>query len=354
MLFFLFLSLGCDSIVDTDPPTSSCNCPCPSPVSGPFGPKIPSTAYQKQKLSVDGETLAYIVNDGSSTVSLLDVGSLNLTTIVLREVLPDTTHWQVNVCTEVLWSPYDPNVIYLQCIGTFDTLGNGAIVSLKNGYTYNIVTHTATRVTPSVYGSYGSETGLSEFSVVDWLIGSQEGLDSLLTSSGIYVPQEDKFYPIPEGYREFVSQSPLGDIFYRKQFIQPWSSWAYYLSGPSPQPGLLWESKFIQQLTNISWTPTASRFALSVDYEMISNDTTRSNREVWVFTTWDVLLGQGRPERFTRLNLRDLFCTYSSYGIDAEFITDTTLAVSMHKDGDDTSELWEISITGRKIRQLTK
>ena len=306
-------------------------------------------------MSSDGVTLAYITNDGSSSIHFLDINSLSIRSVNLNSILPDTEYWRESYCTEILWSPYDKNVLILYCIGTFDTVGDAKnFIPLKNGYIYHTGTGESVRITPSIYGQYGSQGGLEEFTISDWLLGSLEGLDSLMTGLGIYVPQEDRFYPIPEGYKEFVSQSPLGDILYRTRFTQPWSSWAYYLADQSPQPGLLWESKYIQHLSNVTWSPTASRFALSVDYEMISSDTAKSNREIWVFTTWDVLLGQTRRERFTRLNLRDLFCAYSTYGIDAEFITDTTLAVSMHKDGDDVSHLWEISITGRKIRQLTK
>ena len=53
------------------------------------------------------------------------------------------------------------------------------------------------------------------------------------------------------------------------------------------------------------------------------------------------------------INFQHSFCTYSFWGIWPEFITDSTIAVSMHKDGAEYSQLYEITIDGNMVRQLT-
>ena len=54
------------------------------------------------------------------------------------------------------------------------------------------------------------------------------------------------------------------------------------------------------------------------------------------------------------INFQCLYCTYSFWGIWPEFISDSTLAVSMHHDGDSVSALWEIGLDGHIVRQLTR
>ncbi|MFH1050700.1 MAG: hypothetical protein V1779_07190 [bacterium] len=54
-----------------------------------------------------------------------------------------------------------------------------------------------------------------------------------------------------------------------------------------------------------------------------------------------------------KINLRNEFCMYAFAGAWPEFISENTLAVSMHVDGDEMSALWEITIDGKIVRQLT-
>ncbi|HRS02371.1 MAG TPA: hypothetical protein P5545_07470 [Bacteroidota bacterium] len=52
------------------------------------------------------------------------------------------------------------------------------------------------------------------------------------------------------------------------------------------------------------------------------------------------------------INIRQNFCMYA-YDISAKFLTDSTLAVSMFGPYEDCGHIYEISTSGKMIRQLT-
>jgi hypothetical protein len=56
-----------------------------------------------------------------------------------------------------------------------------------------------------------------------------------------------------------------------------------------------------------------------------------------------------------KIDFQKRFCMYNFGGgtIDAEFITNTTLAVSNHHDSDVLCPLWEITTDRRLLRQIT-
>lgn len=106
----------------------------------------------------------------------------------------------------------------------------------------------------------------------------------------------------------------------------------------------------ITAIGHASWSPDGTKLALSLArepadvwrYEMVMViDVARYLREHSDFAPVEVIDMQKR------------FCTYSFLGSFAEFITNRTLAVSMHKDGDPVSYIWEITTDGRRVRQLT-
>jgi len=53
------------------------------------------------------------------------------------------------------------------------------------------------------------------------------------------------------------------------------------------------------------------------------------------------------------INLRKLFCKYTYLGLYAEFLSNSSLILSMHNDGDAIAPLYEISLDGKIIRQIT-
>ena len=103
-------------------------------------------------------------------------------------------------------------------------------------------------------------------------------------------------------------------------------------------------------IKNVTWSPNGKRIALSVLPKQGGPKGTFE--QIWILDAEKIL--QDRPDTHSVyiIDLQTRFCSYSFLGCHAEFITDSTLAVSMHPDGG-SSPLWEISTTGRKIRQLT-
>jgi hypothetical protein len=54
------------------------------------------------------------------------------------------------------------------------------------------------------------------------------------------------------------------------------------------------------------------------------------------------------------IDLQERFCRYSFRGASAEFVTNRTLAVAMHRDGEAVAHLYEITTDGRMVRQITR
>ena len=59
-----------------------------------------------------------------------------------------------------------------------------------------------------------------------------------------------------------------------------------------------------------------------------------------------------QPVPLKIINIKEKFCMFS-YGLYHVFTSNNTLAVSMFKDGDTFSYLYEIDLEGNLIRQLT-
>jgi len=220
----------------------------------------------------------------------------------------------------------------------------------QNMYFYNIRTNTSTRITPTSFGPQGS---LNFVYAIEWLKGSTDTKDSLLLGNMVFVPQEDALYPSKHAgpllqspkldlgifrdvlYSIFDSASGEVDLLLNEQFI--------------PQ------SRFIMSRSNISWSPSGEQLAFSVIHRLPGTDPEdpATYEEVWIMNVKKFKAKPNDPSVFYRLNFQELFCTYSFWGVQAEFITDSSLAVSMHKDGSDFSGLWEVTTRGTIVRQLT-
>lgn len=103
-----------------------------------------------------------------------------------------------------------------------------------------------------------------------------------------------------------------------------------------------------------SWSPDSKKLALSVEIKeamSVAWNDLRYN-EIWVIDVERYMQENSEFVPKTIINLRKLYCMYSSQTW-AEFITDSTLAVSMYKTSDNFSYLYEITTDGRMVRQLT-
>ncbi|MBL7997780.1 MAG: hypothetical protein JNL32_03985 [Candidatus Kapabacteria bacterium] len=104
-----------------------------------------------------------------------------------------------------------------------------------------------------------------------------------------------------------------------------------------------------------SWSPTDKYFALGVrDIRQQSAENCAGYAEVWVYDVQKLMFG-GSAGSFPihKINLRNRYCMYTSYGTYPTFTSDSTLVISMHKDGDTLQALYEVKLDGTMIRQLT-
>ena len=338
----LLLPIGASSLIfincgTSQAPESACTCDCLPPKKSSFGVHIPALTHRGAKRSPDGKTLAFVINDGAEIFGLLDLTTYETTYISLKDIHPNYPAGG-STCGDLFWSPYSSDRIYLHCVEFYDS--SGQTLAVQNGYIYDFRKSKATRITPSMYGHYGSK---NIFNFYGWLKGSTEQTDSFLLDNKIYVPQEDKFYPLPLSYSEVISQSlNTNDFFiYKRDSIQ------------NNPPLLIINSEryfFGNHMIGYvmpRWSPSGSTLAFSVknDFPPTNPNDPSTYEEVWIV---DV-----KTLSSYRLNFQQLFCTYSFMGIYAEFLTDSTLAVSMHKDGADFSPLWEITTKGKLVKQLT-
>ena len=336
--------LGCKTTTEYVTVYQKCDCAFPILSHGFF--RRPAVADVDQKISLDGKKLAFINNIGSEYFSILDLQTLQLKSVFLKDILPDTASWLKNsICQGLRWSPYSPDKLFLICLEYRITRSdyNGV------GYIYNLTTKNVTKVNPSKYGKFGLEGGNN---MRNWLRGSREGFDSILLDTAIYLVQQDSMYPRPLGYQRSITQSlHTDDIIGTNGFSQVTDELDIYLNSI-----YFHESHSITQGGPMSFSPNGRKIALTV-----TPRTPPLNQEqiyiygfpeVWIIDRNSTATGDEFASY--KLNFQDLFCTYSFWGISAEYITDSTLAVSMHKDGDAVSPLWEITDKGRIVRQLTK
>ena len=330
----IFPFFSCKTTTEVVTVYQPCDCPGPTFTTA-TGYRRPRTGYANQYVSVDGRYLSHTINGaGSNGLFLLDLKTLEDKIYPFRPMMPDTADWlEDNRLVYSRWCPYDGNKIYLQCSGSYKQGGQ------DRGYIFNILTKECVRVRPSESGVKGT------FVAQLWLRGSNKLVDSFKIDSRIYVPQEDKFYPSYYPVGMVQSRYSEDDFFYPYDgILKLYLNTTYLYSSPQ-----------IADVYHVSWSPDKKKIAITVKtYSPPENpDYLASFDEVWIL---DVESLQTDPAQsgIYRLNFQNLFCKYSFWGIDAEYITDSTLAVSMHKDGDAVSPLWEITDRGKVVRQLTK
>lgn len=346
VLFILLVSplLGCKTTTEYVTVYQKCDCALPLILNGFY--RRPGVGEVGQHISLDGKKLAFYTNSGSDYFFILDLQTLELKVILLKNILPDTASWlRSTICNAVRWCPYSSSKIYLACLETRVKVGynNGV------GYIYDLNTNAVTRVNPSKYGKFGLEGG-NDFR--GWLKGSKEGVDSILLDTAIYLVQQDSMYPRPLGYRRSITQSlHTDDIISTDGFSPINDELDIYLNSV-----YFHESHSIALGGGMSFSPNGRKIALTVTPRIPPSNQEQTDytgfQEIWIIDRDNPKTGDEFASY--KLNFQDLFCTYSGWGIHAEYITDSTLAVSMHKDGDAVSPLWEITDKGRIVRQLTK
>jgi len=306
---------------------------CPPPKQGIDGPLIPPFSEVAMWLSGDGKNLAFEVG------SLDGGGTLNLTTqdtnwIIVHGGLPGE---QLAAVSELTRCPYDPDLLALTAAMFVDTTNSGSSnVYVVNLFIYRISTGESHLITPKTLGQYGPE----HMTLRRWLSSSHYGNDTLIIGfsgfTGEYVPETESL--IKTGYLPYY-KTVLGTSIDESHSI-------YLVDSLTSQDGTFIDStkiefpRLISEAGNASFSPDNKLFALEIA-------PITGYSEVWIYD----VSNPSKP--IDTINFQNLYCTYSLWGVYPVFITDSTLAVSMHHDGDESSPLWEITIDGRIVRQLT-
>lgn len=304
-------------------------------------PSCPAPLYWpaldiKPVLSFDRKYLAY-VNEASYRFYILDLQTgVEYEYYDFAKILPDTP--KAFFCGYVYWSPYSPNKLFFYGNGFYDTLNDGHIITRFNHYFYDLDSNKVFRITPSKFGR-GSSSG---FGIAAWLKGSTNECDSLLGGVGtIYIPQKDTFIQssiATDGYR---SQSPVSSDEIQVRFYNTYLV-TLFLNGTT----LLNFSSEIQDLYKISWSRDGKKIILSLRW------VNEQYAETLIFDLEKFRASNNQEASTTIVDIPRKNCMYTQGGY-AEFITDSTIAISMYHFDDNFAPLWETTLDGKIIRQLT-
>jgi len=328
---------------------------CPPPYYFATGYLIPQYGFMEQKLSPDGKYLSFVLNQ-SDGIFLLNLSTLEQKNITCYGNLPGEIKADDATFDPVSWCPYDSDLFAINGGSEIDT-GGGNYFGVENIYTYRISTGESKRITPTIF-PYGGTVWLygDNRSTEDWSHWSSAGNDTLLIAYtipgrlqdsvfiGYYSPQTQKLIP-----KRKLTSSGLVDsiIIWAQSRDYTHMIWCKQDSvGRAVRPYYLdtTEIEFPRPIYAMgvgSFSPNSKLFAITIK----GADTVWD--QVWVYET------KNPKAPISMINFQHSFCTYSFWDIWPEFITDSTIAVSMHKDGAEYSHLYEITIDGNMVRQLT-
>jgi hypothetical protein len=335
--------------------SDSCGCPRPrndpKEGEGSFGRNIPATDFMWQK-SIDGKLIGYFHSgEGLSILDLVTLGTRHLHQEVLlanHEVPKSMYHPH--------WSPYESDVLMFKVVSTVDTSDLAQNVLVQNIYRYNLKTKNAERVTPSFLGRYGA----SSIGWYGWTLGSSPGYDTIIISLGPNLSPDGKHfygsYSLQTGKMERLPL-PTGnthEVYYSD------GKHCFAISFDSSTAGLVWPGtidgiplNFAKQLDTLrapelEFSPSGKYVVFDAHFNNEGPPGDSLYEQLWICE----VTNPANPLHV--INLQRLYCTYSFDGLHPHFLTDTTLAISMHKDEAKYSPLWEIKIDGTLLRQLTR
>jgi hypothetical protein len=328
------------------------SCGCPRPINDPlegegtFGRAIPIQDFM-WSVSSDGRHIGYLHGGEGLTV-------LNMQTLEPRHLSKELTLQpgeRPYLIYHPWWSPYDPDVLMFKTLSKIDTGGKKA-VTIANIYKYNIATRVTERMTPPSLGRFGP----TEMDWGGWLRGSRPENDTLLIGYPATVsPDHKDFYGwyLPETGEMTRIPFPSGTE------IKTNDSKHIYIGSRDSVTGLISHTldgirlKFPHEYDSeppfgVSFSPNGEYVAFDVIPPGSGPWPDTIHPQVWISRT------EEPTKPITIVNLQRLYCMYSFAGIFPRFTSDSTLAISMHKDEAPFSPLWEIALDGRLIRQLTR
>jgi len=328
---------------------------CPAPLDGPNGfLNVPKHGHHLQRRSPDGTKIAYVVNENIIKIITLKSGIVE--TYIPKNMMPPNVFF--NGCFDLHWCPYDDNKLCFMFVTTVDTTGTGKIgVYGQNLFILYRKENRFDMVDLPFMPKVGSET----LHIYGWLTGSTNLTDSFFIGyargsvlvTGITIMPEKKTIPVPDydglrlvgGLIDYL-YSPDGEhsaAFVQQLRVPPYGNTVFIDGIPL---------KFVDKIVSfkrLCWSPDGKQLAIT----LLPN---YGYQTVWIMDIEKWLQERPAVVPVQTIDFPKRFCMYdmSSFGtIDAEFITNTTLAVSANHDGDVLCPLWEITTDGRLLRQIT-
>ncbi|NOX66154.1 MAG: hypothetical protein GXO85_10265 [Chlorobi bacterium] len=328
----------------------------------------PTPGHIEQKLSLLGDKIAFFSEYDQGILKILNLKNGKIKNIIIQDKLP-TNMYLLGIGT-IFWSPYDNNKLLIYAATSTDTVGDGKRYHYgEHLFFLNLENSELQIITPKVLGSIGA----AEMSVHSWLPESNKDMDfiqisfsksmyssSKISGQFIYIPQKDSLmdYKVKDIYaftRKETSFDPWMffsfSLDYRNNYERIYSIDQYSLDYHSAYyPIQRYKCKFDRQhlLTKASWSPNGKYLALSV-----RNIENGPYYAIWLIDIEKFLNNIHyilHPKQITLNNNKSM----RLFGdIWAEFITDSTMAVTILKKDDDFAYLWEITIDGKIVRQLT-
>ena len=346
--------------------SDSCGCRVPDGDTLPGGVfdwarNMPHNVHHNQRLSIDGKLMSFTITANGGGLFVLNLETNKVTRVVVSGNFPREQELSYPV---PIWSPYDGDLMALKIGSTIDTsLAGGHPFTVENIFTYRVSTGVSKRVTPDTLGKFGP----AAMGFNDWLPGSTAQADSFVIASpvphapnfyGVYIPQTNSFVSHPTVRNQPVEPYVLTRSRDGKHTVSRWSDTTL----SSSKIVLLLDGveikcpRTIAQFLSTSFSPNGKLLAITVKPDgWESRDSVRQIlvdsifSQVWIFPS-----DNPTPSTVEIINFQCRFCKYNFWDEeDALFLTDSTIAVSMHADGDTISPIWVLGPDRHVIKQLT-
>ena len=257
---------------------------------------------------------------------------------------------------EFQWCPYSDESILVTLSTSTDTNGSGNLIYGESLYLLDIKNGSITRTMPALM----SICGATDMQLLSWLPTSSASNDTILIRYRLKAFGGDPF-----AHKKYHVQSDR---------IEP-------VDNLNCLAGLCCFDKMSKMFAHIKTASVAEDYRLyigselvqlphfeSIQYLRISRDGkyialdvlpphTDSIRglssEIWLINTNKWLANKADTSYLSVINLQNINCSYSFGGAYPEFLTDSTLALNLHKDGDATSPPYEVTFGGKLVRRIS-
>lgn len=342
IIFAALVGVACVSCSSGVTPDDGCR-QCPPVPEDPFGGNIPRGADTDPLVSFNGTFLSYgLASSYRYVIQRLSDGS-SFEVDMTPFLRPKEELYLYSIES---WCPYDENLVLILLQSNIPRDDDASVINKGSHlFIYNVAARTAKRITPSVFGD---TTSVSETS---WLPNSTSGND-IIRFNGIrrelyprgrvypslyYVQSDSVVYDVAG---TDIYEGPNGGLFTENNNVYP-PIWT--LNGKKIDN----HGTFILR---VSWSPSGRYVAIEAAGYQFEPCPNREGREVWIYCVDE----KDVTDPCFVIRLRKRYCLYSSWETQANFLTDTTLLINAHEWGAVWSFLYEVSLDGTILRQVTK